>query len=65
MTRDGEEDATAHQARTPPLRLTSVKADASAFLLVIFIFALGQRHTTSGLGNSPSSLSERHSLYPQ
>jgi hypothetical protein len=64
MTRDGEEDATAHQARTP-LRLTSNKADASAFLLVIFIFALGQRHTTPGLGNSPSSLSERYSLYPQ
>ncbi len=56
MTRDGEGDVTAHQART----LLSAAMDttaASAVLLVAFV--LGQIHfIMGGMGNSPASRGE-------
>jgi hypothetical protein len=45
MTRNGEGDVTAHQARTP-LKPASDTAATSAFLLVVFV--LGQRHCILG-----------------
>jgi hypothetical protein len=53
MTRDGEGDVTAHQARTL-LSATKDTTAASAVLLVAFV--LGQRHFIQGVvGNSPAS----------
>jgi hypothetical protein len=56
MTRDGEGDVTAHQARTPVSAAKDTTA-ASAVLLVAFV--LGQRHCIwGGMGNSPASRGE-------
>jgi hypothetical protein len=56
MTRDGEGDVTAHQART----LLSAAKDTTAPRAALLVgFVLGQRHfIMGGMGNSPASRGE-------
>jgi hypothetical protein len=65
MTVDGDRDVTSHQARKR-LRPTSKTTAASAFLLVVFTFVLGQTHfIRKAVGNSPSSPGEAYGLCRQ
>jgi hypothetical protein len=56
MTRDGEGDVTAHQART----LLSAAKDTTALRATLLVgFVLGRRHfILGGMGNSPASRGE-------